>query len=260
MFSYSLPVTLEPGRCLFRRKVHQMILRRRRLPSKAVLLAVVVASGGQSCRNGEGRVSLPRGVNRDAFVATSSAAPLRRSASSAYQRHGRSPAEPLCLRIKKAGVDGRQQRPCIVAELPVSAAGAAGAETNEQDPPAEHVNGSHTGGQEEADEDLWSSVEWAGERDGMSGGGSEAMVGSQEFVSLVKAQFDLLSTVLGAHRVLLFVRRESSETGGTTDGVTSYRFIPVVFPVVFPVVVAVVAAAFVVMHFHPWQASQADTF
>ena len=56
---------------------------------------------------------------------------------------------------------------------------------------------------------------WAGERQsGKSAGSSrEEMVGSPEFVSLVKAQFDVLTTVLGVHRVVLFVRRENPETG-----------------------------------------------
>lgn len=190
--------------------------RRRRLPPKAVLLVIVVASGGQSCRNhGEGRgISLPRVVHRAAFVATGCAAAPRRAADSAYQAQERPPAATPCVRHRKASVGMRQQRPWC---LPVSASGAApAAATSEQDPP-EHANGNDkdSGGQAETDEDLWSSVEWAGDGDGMSGSGNEAMVGSQEFIGLVKAQFDLLSTVLDASRVVLFVRRESTETGGT---------------------------------------------
>ncbi|CBJ28288.1 Two component sensor histidine kinase [Ectocarpus siliculosus] len=45
------------------------------------------------------------------------------------------------------------------------------------------------------------------------------MVGSPEFVSLVKAQFEVLATVLGADRVVLYARRESTETG-------SLEFVP----------------------------------
>lgn len=55
---------------------------------------------------------------------------------------------------------------------------------------------------------------WAGERNGSPAAGvGEAAVGSSEFVDLVKAQFDVLVSVLGVDRVVLHVRRENTETG-----------------------------------------------
>lgn len=55
---------------------------------------------------------------------------------------------------------------------------------------------------------------WVGERNGApAGSGGDAMVGSAEFIGLVKAQFDVLVSVLGVDRVVLFARRENIETG-----------------------------------------------
>ena len=57
---------------------------------------------------------------------------------------------------------------------------------------------------------------WAGEWSGATAAGGEAMVGSPEFVALLKAQFSVLVSVLGVERVVLFARRENAETGATT--------------------------------------------
>lgn len=69
---------------------------------------------------------------------------------------------------------------------------------------------SHRGATNGADQDVW-----VGERSGApaGGGGGETMVGSPEFVDLVRAQFDVLVSVLGVKRVVLFARRENTETG-----------------------------------------------
>eukprot|EP00903_Cladosiphon_okamuranus_P006858 g6679.t1 len=61
---------------------------------------------------------------------------------------------------------------------------------------------------DEADQETW-----AGERNGAPAAGGEGMVGSPEFVGLVKAQFGVLVSVLGVDRVVLFARRENAETG-----------------------------------------------
>lgn len=68
----------------------------------------------------------------------------------------------------------------------------------------------------------------AGERNGApAGGGGEAMVGSPEFVELVKGQFDvLLVSVPGADRVVLFARRENTETGEGSELILLHRFPP----------------------------------
>lgn len=80
-----------------------------------------------------------------------------------------------------------------------------------QDDPLQQVNEAQ---EEPVQQDAWSSAGWAGERNGRPpSSGGEAMVGSPEFVSLVKAQFEVLATVLGADRVVLYARRENTETG-----------------------------------------------
>lgn len=92
-------------------------------------------------------------------------------------------------------------------------------------------NGSSRGEESMHEELLWSRIGWEGEGEwneipttpaapsapsapAAGGGSEEAMVGSPEFVSLVKSQFNLLATAVpGVGRVVLFVRRENTETG-----------------------------------------------
>ncbi|CAM9492210.1 unnamed protein product [Ectocarpus sp. 6 AP-2014] len=114
----------------------------------------------------------------------------------------------------RAGGGGRQYR--LAAADPRTGAHDRRGATSIDDPP--HLV--NEGQEEPEQQEAWSSAGWAGERNARPPSSSgEAMVGSPEFVSLVKAQFEVLATVLGADRVVLYARRESTETG-------SLEFVP----------------------------------
>lgn len=91
---------------------------------------------------------------------------------------------------------------------------------------------SGSGEREEPRGDAWASNGWDDGRDGLPSGGhglpeeeEDARrapsagasggigMGSPEFVNLVKAQFDVLAAMLGVSQIVLFVRRENTETG-----------------------------------------------
>ncbi|CAM9882214.1 unnamed protein product, partial [Ectocarpus sp. 8 AP-2014] len=87
-------------------------------------------------------------------------------------------------RPRRAGGGGRQYR--LAAADPRTGTHDRRGATSIDDPP-HHVN---EGQEEPEQQDAWSSAGWVGERNARPPSSSgEAMVGSPEFVSLVKAQF-----------------------------------------------------------------------
>lgn len=228
--------------------------RQYRLPSKFVelvvlarLLVFVVVVGGRACllqqqQQQQRRLQQQR-YYRDgsfcmsrhdaAFFVTAvtgraAAAAARRSAA---RRSATTPA--VATRSHHQGFACYPSRWCSTAIASFN--GEGGGTTSEQDT-REEVRGhggstsssrsssssSSSRGQESTHQDLWSSVAWEGEGEwngaptapAAGGGSEEAMVGSPEFVSLVRAQFQLLATAVpDVNRVVLFVRRENTETG-----------------------------------------------
>lgn len=69
------------------------------------------------------------------------------------------------------------------------------------------------GGMEDDEDDRDARVPSAGANGAIG-------MGSAEFVNLVKAQFDVLASMLDASQIVLFVRRENTETGIYTESDT----------------------------------------
>lgn len=153
-------------------------------------------------------------------------------ASARRRATGLSPKPAL---LQQRDVGNVQRRPSSVAsdkaELPWS-----GSTFNEAfDSLSDADNGReepHTGTHDPAEQQpsAWTSHIWEGDWDEMSasredetgsplptpGSPGGLRVGSQEFTDLVKAQFDVLATVVSeASRIVLFTRQDNAETGAS---------------------------------------------
>ncbi|CAM9637940.1 unnamed protein product [Ectocarpus fasciculatus] len=181
--------------------------RQRRFPFVLVthVLLLVVGDGDGALKDSNGIVAFSSAAGAVARTAPQLVTSMRCS----------TPAADL-QRPRRAGGGGRQYR-LAAADPRTGAHDRRGATSIRQDDPPQHFNEEQ---QEPEQQDAWSSAGWAGERNGRPpSSGGEAMVGSPEFVSLVKAQFEVLATVLGADRVVLYARRENTDTG-------SLEFVP----------------------------------
>lgn len=206
-----------------------------------LVLSILLVDGGgarsvlssQGCRNGR---SASISCDTVAFATASTAIAAHRWCSWRLSKS-------LFLRPRGAGAVGRRSSVVLSEKSGVAWGGAtlneALASGDLGHTGDKNVNGDRTDhnmadtdnieGQDRAKQGAWGSNEWGGmpkssdyrqEEDGgknsrvpSAGSFGATGLGSHELTELVKAQFDVLASMLNVSRIVLFVRRENLETG-----------------------------------------------